>query len=256
MSPVNVTSWGDTGDRVLCVHGSFGWGTETFRKQRPLANSFRLVLVDRRGFGRTPADGRVDFDRDADDLALLLDEEPAHLLGHSYGGVVALLAAARRPERVRSLAVIEPPALGLARGNPAVEEFIATVGRAQREAADPSDYRVRFWHAFGFRAQVAQLEGDKLVAATASFGERSPAEAEIPLEELAAAPFPKLVIRGGWDEAPPEARGRGGAALHAVCDVLERELRAASVVMPGGAHNPQLLGGPFNEPLAAFWRAA
>ena len=169
---------------------------------------------------------------------------------------MSLLAAARRPDRVRSLAAIEPPALGLARGTPAVEDFVTAFERAQREATDASDYRVRFWHAFGFRAEPAQLGGDRLVAATASFGERSPAEAEIPLETLARAPFPKLVVRGGWENAPREARSRGRAALHAVCDALERELAADSAAFAGAAHNPQLLGEPFNERLAAFWRSA
>src|SRR5215207_9318626 len=113
---LNVTVWGE-GEPAVFVHGSFGWGEETWQAQRPLADSsYRLLLVDRRGFGATPADGRPDFERDADDIAALLDE-PSHLVGHSYGGVVSLLAAARRPDAIRSLAVIEPPALGLLRGD-------------------------------------------------------------------------------------------------------------------------------------------
>jgi pimeloyl-ACP methyl ester carboxylesterase len=120
---LNVTVWGD-GEPAVFVHGSFGWGEETWREQRPLADSHRLLLVDRRGFGGSPANGRVDFERDAEDVAELL-ADGAHLVGHSYGGVVSLLAAARKPHAVRSLTVIEPPALGLVRGNPAVEEFIA-----------------------------------------------------------------------------------------------------------------------------------
>ena len=106
---LNVTVWGD-GEPAVLVHGSFGWGEETWREQRPLAESYRLLLVDRRGFGGSPAHGRVDFERDAADVAELL-EDGAHLVGHSYGGVVSLLAAARNPQAVRSLTVIEPPAL-------------------------------------------------------------------------------------------------------------------------------------------------
>ena len=111
---LNVTIWG-TGDPAVFVHGSFGRGEKTWKEQRPLADSHRLLLLDRRGFGGSPGDGEVDFDRDADDVATLLDED-SHLVGHSYGGIVSLLAAARRPEAVRSLTVIEPPALGLVRG--------------------------------------------------------------------------------------------------------------------------------------------
>lgn len=48
-------------------------------------------------------------------------------MGHSYGAVVALLAAARRPESVRTLTLAEPAAFALARGHPAVEELITTL---------------------------------------------------------------------------------------------------------------------------------
>jgi pimeloyl-ACP methyl ester carboxylesterase len=252
---LKVTTWGigrpGRAPAVL-VHGSFGWGEETWEKQRPLADMYRLVLVDRRGFGGSMGNGRVDFERDADDVAALL-EEGAHLVGHSYGGVVSLLAAARRPEAVRSLTVIEPPALGLARGNPVVEEFIAGVQSAVGDATDPSDYRLRFLLSFGFPARPETLTGADLEAASSSWHERPPWEAEIPLDELRGVRT--LVVRGNWSNTAPRARELGGAALHAVCDVLERELDAESATFPA-AHNPQLLGEPFNERLRSFWEAA
>src|SRR5881392_3809104 len=105
--------WGD-GEPAVFVHGSFGWGEETWREQRALADHYKLLLVDRRGFGASSPNGPVDFERDADDVAELLGDG-SHLVGHSYGGVVSLLAAARRPDAVRSLALIEPPAFGVAR---------------------------------------------------------------------------------------------------------------------------------------------
>lgn len=247
---LNVTVWGE-GDPALLVHGSFGWGAETWEKQRPLADSYKLTLVDRRGFGGTPASGRVDFERDADDVADLL-EGGEHLVGHSYGGVVALLAAARRRDAIRSLTVVEPPALGLVRGVPAVEEFIAGIDEAIDGAEDPSDYRVRFLRGFGLPAKAQELSGLRLDAARSSWGERSPAEAQIPLDELRGIPM--LVVRGDWSRAEPRAREVGAAAMHAVCDVLERELGAESATLPA-THNPQLLGEPFNNRLRAFWEA-
>ena len=251
---LNVTVWGD-GEPAVFVHGSFGWGEETWREQRPLADSYRLLLVDRRGFGATPADGRVDFDRDADDVAELL-ADGAHLVGHSYGGVVSLLAAARRPEAVRSLAVIEPPALALVRGDPVVEDLLGHMEKSVREARDPDDYRRRFLEGFGFDASPEQLEGRDLEAARSSWQERPPNEADVPLRDLARAPFPKLVVRGGWDEAPQAAQDRAGTIFRRICEVLERQLDAEAAVFPGAAHNPQLLGEPFNERLRAFWSRA
>jgi len=248
---LNVTTWG-AGEPAVFVHGSFGSGEGTWREQRALAQSYRLALVDRPGFGSSPARGRVDFDRDADDVAGLLDSD-VHLVGHSYGGVVSLLAAARRRDAVRSLAVIEPPALGLVRGNPCVEAFIAGVQRAVEEATDPSDYKLRFRHAFGFDAQPEELTGADLEAARSSWHERPPWEAEIPFDDLRGLRV--LVVRGNWEDAPPRARESGRAALHAVCDVLERKLEAESATL-ADAHNPQLLGTPFNDCLRSFWESS
>jgi pimeloyl-ACP methyl ester carboxylesterase len=72
----------------------------------------RAVAYDRRGFGRSTHDRRLTtamFDEDVGDLRALVRErggQPVHLIGHSDGGTVALLLAARAPEFVRSVAVV------------------------------------------------------------------------------------------------------------------------------------------------------
>jgi pimeloyl-ACP methyl ester carboxylesterase len=245
-----VTVWGD-GEPAVFVHGSFGWGKETWREQRPLADNYRLLLVDRRGFGESPAAGRVDFERDAGDVAALLGEG-AHLVGHSYGGVVSLLAAAQRPEAVRSLVLIEPPAFGLARGDEAVEELIRRIGAAAQATDDPNEYRAAFLRGFGFPAQPTQLEGAALAAATASMTERPPWEADIPLEDLAGAGLRVLLVQGDWCPAPDSARALAGAAFRAVCEVLDDGLQPERAVFPA-AHSPQKLGEAFNRRIYAFW---
>ena len=252
-SDLNVTIWGD-GEPAVFVHGSFGWGDMTFSEQRPLAEHYRLLLVDRRGFGKSAANGRVDFDRDADDVAKLLGQG-AHLVGHSYGGVVSLLAAARRPDAVRSLTAIEPPAFGVARGDQAVEELIRDIDAATRATDDPAEYRMLFLQGFGFPAQPTPLEGPHLVAARSSMRERPPWEADIPLAQLAAARFPVLLVRGDWCPAPDTARARAGAAFASVCEVLEKRLDAEVATFPA-AHSPHRLGDLFNERLRAFWESA
>ncbi len=75
--------------------------------------------------------------------------------------------------------------------------------------------------------------------------ERPPWEAEIPLDALAAPPFPTLVVSGGHDPA-----------FDAVCDVLERRLGAERAVIPGAGHSVQRTGAQFNEHLEAFLAAA
>ena len=250
---VHVTVWGD-GEPAVLVHGSFGWGTETWREQRPLADGYKLLLLDRRGFGASPPDGRVDFERDADDVTDLLGDG-AHLVGHSYGGVVSLLAAARRPDAVRSLVLIEPPAFGLARGNDSVEELIANISAATRMTSDPAEYRAAFLRGLGFPGETTALSGAALEAARASMTERPPWEARIPLEELERARIPVLLVQGDWCPAPDTARSLAGAAFRAVCDVLDEKLHAQRAVFPA-AHNPQKLGELFNNRLRTFWEQA
>jgi pimeloyl-ACP methyl ester carboxylesterase len=162
--PVHVTSWGEgTGDRVVLVHGSMAAGPQTWHDQQPLADDRLLIVPDRRSYGDSP-DGDGDFERDAEDVAELL-AEGAHLVGNSYGGVVALLAAAKRPDAVRSLTVVEPPALGLVRRLDAVEEFIARVGAARRDATDGADYARQFIASFGFAPPEREPTGRALRAA-------------------------------------------------------------------------------------------
>lgn len=249
-------SWSGSGERVLLVHGSFAVACDVFAEQAPLADEFRLGLVDRRGFGASPDAARVDFEQDAADLARLLDE-PAHLVGHSYGGIGCLLAAARRPEAVRSLTVIEPPALALVPDNPAAQELRARLEPVFAQATDPATLFADFLEAWGLkRPSAKRLERQDPRALASSATERPPWEARIPLDELAEAPFPKLVVSGDWDEARPEARELAGRAFAAVCDVLEGRLGAERLRIPGATHAAQLEGEAFNEPLRRFLRAA
>jgi pimeloyl-ACP methyl ester carboxylesterase len=248
-----------SGPPAYLVHGSMSFGALAFSEQRPLAEEFELHVVDRLGFGRSPeAHGRVDFETEAGELAALI-EAPVHVVGHSYGAIVCMLAAARRPQRVRSLVVIEPPAFGLVPEHPAVREMVSRLDPVVRDGAGMTEeeYLSGFLAAWGFDFR----EGPTLNAVARrsvrrSIGERLPTEAEIPLDALAAAPFPILVARGGWDAVPAAAREIGGRAFIAVCDLLVERLGADLAVFPGAAHQPQLLGEPFNTRIAEFWRAA
>jgi pimeloyl-ACP methyl ester carboxylesterase len=255
---LHMTTWGD-GPRALVVHGSMSFGELAFSEQRPLAERWRLDVLDRRGYGHSPErTRRVDFDEDARDLAALLDE-PAHLLGHSYGGVICLLAAALRPDGVRSIAVIEPPAFALARGTPAVEEVIARITRhfAKGQALSEESFLDGFLRAWGFEQLPPRtLSPRARRGVRSSMTERMPWEAEIPLGRLAAAGLLVLVARGAWDEVEPSARDLAGAAFAAVCAVLVDRLGAEEAVFPGAAHQAQLLGVRFNDRLEAFWRSA
>src|SRR5262245_52969591 len=102
MSDLFVDCWG-TGTPVVLVHGSLATGADEWQAQRPLADEgFRLVVPDRRGYGKSPVAYGEDFLRDADEIVELMDDG-AHLVGHSYGGLGVLFAAARRPEATLSV---------------------------------------------------------------------------------------------------------------------------------------------------------
>jgi pimeloyl-ACP methyl ester carboxylesterase len=231
-------------ERLVLVHGSVLGGRATWTAQRPLADEFELVVVDRPGFPPNPPVDRVDFEADAQLVAGLL-EPGDHLVGHSYGGVVALLAAASRPEAIASLTLIEPPATRVAVGIPVVDDF-AEAGRllyASGSADDPEIFLRRFLNAVGSELEPPRpLPPELEQGARALAVERGPWEAEIPLDALGAGTFPKLVVSGAHHPA-----------FDAICDVLERELDAERLVLPGFGHAVQR-HPEFNERLADFVR--
>jgi pimeloyl-ACP methyl ester carboxylesterase len=232
-----VTETLGRGPRVVLVHGSVGNAAASWSQQRALGERFRLALVTRSGYPPRPPESRIDFGEQADELAGLL-ERGDHLVGHSYGGVVCLLAAAARAELLGSLTVCEPPAFRVAREHPAVKRFMGAVVHAPRE---PRAYLEFFLPLVGTRMRVPPVLSPELdQGARAALAERLPSEAEVPFAELARAPFPRLVVSGAHN-----------AALDAVCDVLERELGAERAVVPGAGHGVQRAPG-FNDVLADF----
>lgn len=96
-----------TGDPLVMLHPG-GADSRVFDANvGGLAKEFRVLRPDRRGHGRTPdVDGPITYAQMARDTIGFLEQVvsgPAHLVGHSDGAVVALLAALMRPELVRRL---------------------------------------------------------------------------------------------------------------------------------------------------------
>jgi pimeloyl-ACP methyl ester carboxylesterase len=223
------------GDTVLLVHGSgvrdWGWSD-----QLELADRYRLVLPYRRGYGDSPP-ADPDFEVDAGDIADLLDR-PSHLAGFSYGAVGCMLAAAQKPELVRTLTVIEPPAFGLVPDDPAVQALLSKMERAYAQTT-PEEFGAAFADALGFEPRPMSPE---LHSALDSFRrERSPVEAKIPFDRLQGIPV--LAVSGGWHPA-----------FDAVLDELVEGLDAERVTFPGAGHAAQHAPG-FNERLLEFWQS-
>ncbi len=217
--------------RLVLVHGSVVGGRGTWSVQRhdpELTGRFELVVLERPGFPPNPPLERIDFEPDAELVASLLASGD-HLVGHSYGGVIALLAAAEASDLLASLTVIEPPATRLARGDPAVAAFeegaIEWWENGPRD--DPEAFLAGFLETVGSGPVPSPLSPELEQGVQGLVAQRGPWEAEIPLAALAAAPFPKLVVSGDHQRA-----------FEAVCDVLERELGAERLILPGYGHSP------------------
>jgi pimeloyl-ACP methyl ester carboxylesterase len=110
-----VRTWYDTdgaedAEPLLLLHGGL-CTNETWGGQRAdLAAVYRLFLPERRAHGHTPdVDGPLSYGDMADDTADFIDtvvKGPAHLVGWSDGGIVALLVALARPDLVRKIVTI------------------------------------------------------------------------------------------------------------------------------------------------------
>jgi pimeloyl-ACP methyl ester carboxylesterase len=222
--------------RILFVHGSVANGDQTWAAQRPLGDRFEVVVPNRRGFPPGPDVESVDYEDEARWLDAWI-EPGTHLVGHSYGGVVALYAAAWSADRVRSLTVIEPPALGLVEDGSADEFIRRSEELWERGPRDPATFLRAFLAAINAPVP-ANPSPELLQGARTLMVERYPWRATPPLHAIAA---PTLVVSGAHSPA-----------FDATCDLLEARLHAQRAVLPGRGHSPQLLGAPFNELLAAF----
>jgi pimeloyl-ACP methyl ester carboxylesterase len=230
-------------ERLVLVHGSVTGGRPTWTVQRSgLRHRFDLVVLERPGFAPNPAVASVDFEREAE---LLCEQFRAgdHVVGHSYGGLIALLAAASAPETLRSLTVIEPPCTRVAAGNPAVERF-AEDGRrwwAEGPRDDPEAFMRGFLRYVGSDFDPpSPLAPELEQGARTLMVERGPWEADIPLAPIAEATLPVLVVSGAHH-----------SAFDAICDVLVERLHAERLVLPGYGHAPQRHPN-FNDALASF----
>ncbi len=243
LSGLFFESWG-SGVPVVLVHGSLATGADEWQAQRPLADeSFRLLVPDRRGYGRSPAARGEDFLADAEDIAELMGDG-AHLVGHSYGGLGVLFAAARRPEATLSLTLLEPGTFSLGQRDPAARTLLAEVRRLWDEDLPDEDWVIRFLQLVGSDDALSPELIAAAVPLVPVFRRGRPIwEPDLPLVALASAAFPKLVVSGGHS-----------AGFDAICDELAERIGASRMVIKGAGHEVQFTGGPLNEALRTLWR--
>ena len=101
----------DSGDIVVLIHGSLDRAAGMARLARALNPSCRVLRYDRRGDARSwPHPGPFGVPEQVDDLRGLVGDERVILVGHSFGGNVAIAAAASLPQgQVVGVSIFETP---------------------------------------------------------------------------------------------------------------------------------------------------
>ncbi|MDG6107184.1 alpha/beta hydrolase [Dactylosporangium aurantiacum] len=231
---------GGSGPPVVLLHGLAGSAAELVPTATGLLDAYTVVVPDQRGHGhstRRPAD--VSRDAYVADVVAVLDAltgpaaGPAVLVGQSMGAHTAMLAAARHPDRVRGLVMLEggvggddgdyPSRLGAWFASwpvpfPSREAAVAFLGGrslARVWAADLEERADGYWPRFDAAVMTAAIRG---VADVARW------------DEWATVRAPALLVRGAGGTGPP--------------DEVERMLRlrpgTGHVVVPDAGHDVHL----------------
>jgi len=249
---LHLTHWGSAGPKIVLVHGSAQGsrveGRQHFGAQRSIADQgFQLIVPDRPGHGLSPDPERPDDPvLDGALIAELLDGG-AHLVGHSFGGCVALNAAALRPDVTLSLTLIEPAMQKLAMNHPAVRKFGLRMLATILFSTSPERRARRFAELVGIPASapVGKDSAEMRRVGKAIRRLRLPS-AETLKDQLGAVRehrVPLLVITGGWSSAF-DAVGRRAAEIGG----------GTHMIVDAPHHFPHLASASFNERFVAFLR--
>ncbi len=229
--PVRYEAAGEEGEPVVLVHGLSGSTRWWARNVPALAERHRVYLVNLPGFGvvRRPRQRFVLAEAASWLLAWIeaLGLEKTHLVGHSMGGYLSLRLAARRPEIVRKLVLVDPA------GVPAGRTMLGHLGPLLLSAryASPSFLPV--------------LVRDALYAGPFSLLRAArDLLAEDVREDLRRVGMPTLLVWGERDPLIPPSVG----------DLMRAEIPDSRLlVIEGAGHNP-MFDRPedFNAALLAF----
>ncbi len=241
---VEVTGADET--PVVLVH-STGMSARQWRGLATrLEPDHRVLLPDLLGYGASTAIARgepLHWHLDVLGLEALLDtlDRPAHLVGHSYGALLAMTAALRRPRAVRSLSLVEPVAFAVLRGTPDDTFGASQSSMPFGDGALPDDraadeawltWFVDYWNGPGAFARLPERMRASFVSNVwvcfrevwSLMGDATPAEV---WSTIAA---PTLFIRG--ERSPREARAVCERLAHALPDAALTEIEGAGHMAP------------------------
>ena len=199
-----------SGAPVVALHSSASSSNQWDSLTGYLSGRFRVIRPDLPGYGRSDAMSAGARLCDIVDVLSCLFRnlnEPVHLIGHSFGGAVALKAAQMLPDKVLSLTLIEPASFHLLRNVPAARTDLAGIEAvaqhmAKRMAAGDADGAmgrfIDFWNgegawdrtSAGLRQKLAILSSQVMSDFQAIFAE------DTGLADLASVTCPVLVMAG------------------------------------------------------------
>ena len=252
-----------TGPGVLCLHSNAASSSQWRALMERLAPNFHVIAPDGYGAGKSPAwpaDRRIGL---RDEVALFEPliaraGEPVALVGHSYGGAAALMAAVLHPQRVRSLVLYEPTLFALvdaASPPPNDADGIRIAVAASQRALDAGDsdeaarYFIDFWMGDGAWAGTPDSRKGAIRESAANVSNWAHAlmgEAT-PLEAFAKLQMPVLYMTGR----------RSPASSLAVARLLTKTLPQVQVVEFEGMGHMGPLTHPdvVNEAIERFLNA-
>jgi pimeloyl-ACP methyl ester carboxylesterase len=238
--------WG-AGEPVLLIHGSILADAYAPLLAEPrLTEQYRLISYHRRGFaGSTHPDGPVGIAQQAADGRALMQRlgvDRAHVVGHSYGGVIALQLALDMPAAVHSLALLEPALMMVPSAQQFFEAMAPVIQRYQAgDKAGAIDAFLRVVAGPDYRAVFDQVlppgAFEQAVADAATFF-----QVELPaLQEWTFTPelaqritVPVLTVLG-------EHSGEVASVFPEGQDLLRAWLpQTESFVLPGATHALQM----------------
>jgi pimeloyl-ACP methyl ester carboxylesterase len=128
------------GEPVVMLHCTTASGSEWRSLRAALGNDHRTIAPDQWDCGASdPWPGRRSFSlaEEAAPVIAILERlgRPAHLIGHSYGGAVALRVARMAPDLLQSLTLVEPSSFHLLRFEPDGPELLAEIGAVAESVA-------------------------------------------------------------------------------------------------------------------------
>jgi pimeloyl-ACP methyl ester carboxylesterase len=205
------------GEPILLLHCSSGSSGAWLPVLEHLSRDYRALAPDLLGYGRSAPWSRDAVLLPGAELGViraLLDvvRRPAHLVGHSYGGTVALDAARRFPERVASLTLIEPVAFHLLRRadepdgwrevRTLAEHYLALLDVRQDAAA--AEAFVDYWTGPKAWQQMSEAVRDNAVRSAAKVAAewRLMLATAADLETIAGISAPTLLVCGGRTRRP------------------------------------------------------